>query len=56
MSGDELAAAHFGAYYKLLKERPPDQALPELGGPRLSKGVGLVSAHLLPGRPCSPEQ
>jgi hypothetical protein len=41
MSRDDMAAAHFGVYYRLLENAPPDQPLPELWEAPLPKGSGL---------------
>jgi hypothetical protein len=48
MSDDEVSALHFGAYYKLLRNRPADDAVPELR--RLESG--RKGAGFLSGIPC----
>ncbi len=41
MSDEEMVALHFGAYYRLLLNEPPDEPLPELWRPRgEEKGSG----------------
>jgi hypothetical protein len=47
MSEEEMAALHFGAYYKLLMNEPGDKPLPELWR-EARRGLGLLHATLCP--------
>ncbi len=49
LSDDQAAALHFGAYYKLLIQEPPDPALPSLWHAAVAHGsVGLVNNQICP--------
>jgi hypothetical protein len=48
MSDDEMAALHFGAYYKLLANEPADQPLPRVSLSPSRKGAGLAGTTLCP--------
>ena len=48
MSGEEMGALHFGAYYKLLMNEPADKPLPELWHPDGRRGAGLAGPVLCP--------
>jgi hypothetical protein len=48
MSGEEMGALHFGAYYKLLLNEPADKPLPELWHPSSRRGAGLAGPVLCP--------
>ncbi len=48
MSIEEMAALHFGAYYKLLHQQPADQPLPRVWVPPAGRGVGLAGPVMCP--------
>jgi hypothetical protein len=49
VSSEELAALHFGAYYKLLRNSPADQPLPRVWTPALARrGAGLMHTAFCP--------
>jgi len=48
MSMDEMAALHFGAYYKLLHHQPADQPVPQLIVPRERRATGAWVGPVCP--------
>lgn len=49
ISVEEMAALHFGAYYKLLRNRPADEPLPRLWvSPAIEKGAGVIGPFMCP--------
>jgi hypothetical protein len=49
VSADEMAALHFGAYYKLLRDRPANAPLPRLWVPPVaSRGTGNMGPIICP--------
>jgi hypothetical protein len=49
MGVEEMAAMHFGAYYKLLKNPPADEPLPRLWvRPAAEKGAGVIGPVMCP--------
>jgi hypothetical protein len=49
VSAEELAALHFGAYYKLLRNRPSDEPLPRRWAPSVaSRGTGNMGPIICP--------
>lgn len=45
---EEMAALHFGAYYKLLRKQPADQPLPRLWVPPADRRLGLGGPVMCP--------
>ena len=48
ISMEEMAALHFGAYYKLLLHQPADQPLPRLWVPPAIRGSGVMGPVICP--------
>jgi len=48
MSSEEMAALHFGAYYKLLQHQPADQPLPRLWILPAGNGLGMGGPVICP--------
>jgi hypothetical protein len=48
VSPEEMAALHFGVYYKLLRREPEEQPLPSLLIPSDSRGAGVMGTYLCP--------
>jgi hypothetical protein len=48
MSPEEMAALHFGVYYKLLRRQPEEQPLPRLLITSDSRGAGVMGTYLCP--------
>ena len=49
MSVEEMAALHFGVYYKLLRQRPADEPLPMLWSPTVARrGTGTSGPYICP--------
>jgi hypothetical protein len=48
MSLEEMAALHFGVYYKLLRHQPADQPLPRLWRESISRGSGFAGTIRCP--------
>jgi hypothetical protein len=48
VSIEEMAALHFGAYYRLLRHQPEDQPLPRLWVPSDSQGAGVIGPVVCP--------
>jgi hypothetical protein len=48
MSLEEMAAVHFGVYYKLLHHQPADQPLPRLWVPPATSGLGVGGTAICP--------
>jgi hypothetical protein len=48
MSGDEMAALHFGAYYKLLMIEPAEGPLPRISAVATRRGAGFMHTTFCP--------
>jgi hypothetical protein len=48
MSLEEMAAVHFGVYYKLLRDQPADQPLPRLWVPAANRAAGMGGPIICP--------
>jgi hypothetical protein len=48
MSLEEMAAVHFGVYYKLLRHQPADQPLPRVWVPPATRGLGVGGTAICP--------
>jgi hypothetical protein len=48
MSVDEMAALHFGAYYKLLMNEPADGPLPRISAVATRRGAGFMHTGFCP--------